>query len=157
LNVITLWQYSHDALLGGLDTSDWERKICPRWTLRDAIINLTTMEYVLIEVLESIIFGTDTPMVDRFVADYERFAEDEIIQRRNLSGAEVLEEYRYAYALSSYLLSHVPSEQWRQPGTVPWYGPDFSLEDFVVLFLFEHKRDYIAHIMKANHEHEPAN
>jgi len=155
MNVTSLWQYGHEALLSGIDNAEWDRQVCPEWTLRDAIINLAAMEYVLVEVLESVIFGGDTPTVDRFVADHERFAEDAILERRHLSGAEVLEEYRYAYALSSYLMTHIPTEKWRERGTVPWYGPDFSLEDFVVLFLFEHKRDFISWIMQSSHEPQP--
>jgi hypothetical protein len=49
------------------------------------------------------------------------------------------------------MMAHMPHEKWRERGTLPWYGLDFSLEDLVVLFLFEHKREAVAQIMQAQH------
>jgi len=152
MNVISLWQYTHQALMGALENPVWAREVCPERTLKDVITNLTAMEYVLCEVLESMLEGSPTPALDRFVADYERFSREEIAERRRLSGEEVLEEYRYIYTQTSLLMAHIPHPRWRERGTLPWYGPDFSLEDFVVLFLFEHKRETVAQIMQASHE-----
>ena len=155
MNIGTLWQHGHDALISGLHEPEWERKVCPEWTLRDAIINLTTMEYLLSEVLESIIHGTETPTLERFLAGHDQFNRMEIAERRSLTGAAVLDEYRYAYSQTRWLIAQVPREKWREVGTVPWYGPEFSLEDFVVLFLFEHKRGYVAQIMQSRHANRP--
>ena len=153
MNVVSLWQYTHQALIGALDHPTWEREVWPQRTLKDAITNLTAMEYVLCEVLESMLDDSPTPTLDRFVVDYDRFNREEIAERRTLSGDEVLEEYRYIYAQTSRLMTLMPGRKWRERGTLPWYGPDFSLEEFVVLFLFEHKREAVAQIMQANHEH----
>lgn len=150
MNVTTLWQYTHQALRGALDGQGWDRQISPKWTLRDAIINLTAMEYVLYEVLDSLMGEGATPTLDRFVADYDCFNREEVAERCNRSGDEILDEYRYAYAQTSMLMSRIPSAKWYERGTLPWYGSDFSLEDFVVFFLFGHKRKIVAQIMASH-------
>lgn len=153
MNVVSLWQYTHQALIGALDNPSWDRELWPQHTLKDMVINLTAMEYVLCELLESLMDDGATPTLDRFVADVDHFMREELAERRKRAGDIILDEYRYIYAQTRMLMALIPSEKWRERGTLPWYGPDFSLEDFVVLFLFEHKREAVAQIMQANHEH----
>ena len=34
------------------------------------------------------------------------------------------------------------AETWRQIGAIPWYGPEYSLDDFVVYNIYGHKREH---------------
>ena len=38
MNVIRLWQYGHEALLGGLENADWQRQISSQMSLKEAIV-----------------------------------------------------------------------------------------------------------------------
>ena len=59
---------------------------------------------------------------------------------------EVLAEYDQAYDQGLRLLPRIPEAQLRQAGTLPWYGMEYSLEDFVVYQYYGHKREHCAQI-----------
>jgi hypothetical protein len=33
-------------------------------------------------------------------------------------------------------------DRWREVGTIPWYGPERSLDDLVVYQMYGHKREH---------------
>jgi hypothetical protein len=36
----------------------------------------------------------------------------------------------------------IPAEPWREAGTIPWYGPEYSLNDLVVYQMYGHRREH---------------
>jgi hypothetical protein len=36
----------------------------------------------------------------------------------------------------------ITAERWREVGTIPWYGPQYSLEDLIVYTMYGHKREH---------------
>jgi hypothetical protein len=44
------------------------------------------------------------------------------------------------------LSAGVPANLLRQPGTLPWYGPEYALDDFLVYSFYGHKREHTAQI-----------
>ena len=38
--------------------------------------------------------------------------------------------------------SYIAPEVWREVGTIPWYGPEYSLDDLVVYQMYGHKREH---------------
>ena len=59
---------------------------------------------------------------------------------------EVLAEYRDANARVAGLLARLPAETLREPGTLPWYGAEYALDDFLVYMYYGHKREHCAQI-----------
>jgi hypothetical protein len=42
-------------------------------------------------------------------------------------------------------MTHAPAiapERWREVGSIPWYGPEYSLDDLVVYQMYGHKREH---------------
>ena len=72
-------------------------------------------------------------------ADRERAAGDHVVgvpdqqhsQRRQQQGG-VVAERRQAKR--------------REPGTLPWYGPEYDLEDFIAYTFYGHKREHMAQV-----------
>ena len=42
--------------------------------------------------------------------------------------------------------ARIPPDTWRQNGTLPWYGAEYSLDDFIVYTFYGHKREHTAQI-----------
>lgn len=40
------------------------------------------------------------------------------------------------------LATLIPPEVWREVGTIPWYGREYSLHDLVVYRQYGHKREH---------------
>ena len=59
---------------------------------------------------------------------------------------EVWAEYTETRAEAMRLLARIPVKERRQNGTLPWYGPEYSLEDFIVYNFYGHKREHSAQI-----------
>ena len=36
----------------------------------------------------------------------------------------------------------IPAETWREAGTIPWYGPEYALDDLVVYQMYGHKQEH---------------
>jgi hypothetical protein len=40
------------------------------------------------------------------------------------------------------LVARIPAERWREVGTIPWYGPQYALDDLAVYTMYGHKREH---------------
>jgi hypothetical protein len=60
--------------------------------------------------------------------------------------ADVLAELNEAHARVMALATRIPAETYRQNGTLPWYGPEYDLDDFIVYTFYGHKREHSAQI-----------
>jgi len=59
---------------------------------------------------------------------------------------EVLDEFNDAHAQVMSLAERIRPEVFRQVGTLPWYGMDYSLDDVLVYMYYGHKREHSAQI-----------
>ena len=59
---------------------------------------------------------------------------------------EVLAEFNDAHAQVMSLATQISPELLRQTGTLPWYGMEYALDDFLVYTFYGHKREHSAHI-----------
>ncbi len=50
----------------------------------------------------------------------------------------------YTHVMS--LLVDIPSETFRQTGTLPWFGREYALDDVLVYMYYGHKREHSAQI-----------
>jgi len=102
---------------------------------------------VLIDLLSSF-FGSEapTPTLDRYKADGQQFNDVEVPARAYLSPAEQLAEFNKAHAQTLDLIARLPEEVLRRPGTLPWYGMEYALDDFIVYSYYGHKREHGAQI-----------
>jgi hypothetical protein len=117
------------------------------WSAKDVIAHLASYELVLVEVLQNILEPRPTPLVDEFKADGQAFNDRQVdVMRRDRTMQEVLDEYLSAYEGVAQLAKEVPTAAWRRMGILPWYGPAYDLEDFIVYTYYGHKREHCGQI-----------
>ena len=150
MNANDVLKYGHLTVLeaiAGLPETAWNTPgVCGHWSVKEIIAHLASFEHILVEVLGSLQGEKQTPTLDTFGADPEGFNDAEVDKRSHLGVAEVLAEYQETYERAAGLLASVPEELRRTNGLLPWYGPDYDLEDFVTYTFYGHKREHCAQI-----------
>jgi hypothetical protein len=148
MNAADVLKYGHLTLLGSIDgLSDdalQTEGVCGWWSTRHIIAHLASYEYVLNDVLNNLLGSTSTPHLDAFANP--QFNDDQVEQRKDKSAGELLAEYEAAYNRGLALIAQLPPVTLSQPGTLPWYGAEYSLDDFIVYTFYGHKREHSAQI-----------
>jgi hypothetical protein len=93
-----------------------------------------------------IVDGGSTPLLDDFIASGPGFNDSQVDKRSDRTWVETLEEYRTAYERVADLARQVQEDLWRHVGTIPWYGPEYSLDDLIAYQYYGHKREHCAQI-----------
>lgn len=122
---------------------------CGVWSVKDIIAHLASYEHVLEDVLTPFVgSGTNAsgPYLARFTEPGGQFNDTEVNMRKEKSMQEVLDEFNDAHANVMTLVVQIPAETLRQTGTLPWYGMDYALDDFLVYTYYGHKREHSAQI-----------
>jgi hypothetical protein len=149
MNAVDILKYGHLTVLRtveDLPPDAWETGgVCGVWTTKDIIAHLASFEHVLVEILTSFLDGGDTPYLKDYTAGPE-FNDAEVKKRKHLTAVQVLAEYNDTQAETMMLAARIPPETWRQNGTLPWYGAEYSLDDFIVYTFYGHKREHTAQI-----------
>jgi hypothetical protein len=151
MNAQDICKYGHLTVLrtiDGLADSDWRiGGVCGVWSVKDIIAHLASYELVLVEILAASQGGNSaTPLLDAFRDPGGQFNDTQVAQRKDKSSAETLAEYQGAHERAMALLAQLPPEQLRQAGTLPWYGLEYALDDFIVYSFYGHKREHSAQI-----------
>lgn len=150
MNTYDVLRYGHQTVeqaVAGLDTSDWQVPgVTGVWSVKDVIAHLASFEQVLVEILESLLSPDSKPTVDRFKQGQQRFNDYEVNRRRGLEVQEVWEEYEQGHLRTLELLAQIPCDRLQEKGSLPWYGLEYDLEDFVVYSFYGHKREHSAQI-----------
>lgn len=149
MNLSDILKYGHQTVLktvAGIPDQEWHRAgVVGVWSVKDVIAHLASFEHMLVEVLSGLLDGGPTPNLDQFRTD-EKFNDVQVALRKARSPAEVLQEYQDTHASTMQLATRIPPEKSRENGTPPWYGPEYSLDDFVVYTVYGHKREHCAQI-----------
>jgi len=119
---------------------------CGVWSVKDIIAHLASYEQVLVDVLAT--FGSlqPTPYLNKFTEPGGQFNDTEVDLRKARTMPEVLEEFNDAHVQVMSLATQISSERFRQTGTMPWYGMEYALDDFLVYTFYGHKREHSAQI-----------
>lgn len=148
MNAADILKYGHQTILKtieGLTPKEWQTVgATSQWTAKDVMAHLASCELVLVGLLRSFLkSSTPTPLLDAFKSqDGDQFNAEQVRDRRERSVKAVVEEYVKAYQQVAQLAPQIPPATWRQPGTLPWYGAEYSLDDFVVYTYYGHKREH---------------
>lgn len=119
---------------------------CGIWSVKDIMAHLASYEHLLVEVLSGFLEGGPTPYLEKWGTLGHKFNDDEVALRQEKSMAEVLAEYNDTHAQAMALAPRIPAETYRQNGTLPWYGAEYDLDDFIVYTFYGHKREHSAQI-----------
>ena len=155
MNPHDVLKYGHLTLqsgLEGLPHDTWEAEgVCGWWSVRLIVAHLASYEQVLVEVLQSFVTAggveRDQPVLKQLIAfGGQAFNDFQVDIRKDKPPAEMLAEYEQWHAESLALIGGVPADELRRPGTLPWYGDEYALDDFIVYQYYGHKREHTAQI-----------
>ena len=150
MNALDVMKYGHGTVLGAVEAvpeTRWvDAGVCGVWSARDILAHLASYELVLGDILLTLTGERSTPYLDEFLAQGNDFNDSEVLKRQDQTGAEALSEYTAAYERVAEVGSSIPEHTWRQIGTIPWYGPDYSLDDLIAYQYYGHKREHCAQI-----------
>lgn len=150
MNATDILKYGHQTVLEslyGMSDDEWYLPgACGYWSVKEILAHLASYEQLLVDVLKSLTGDTDTPTLNRYLADFDAFNDNEVNRRSEYTSAEVWVEYETAHQRSLALLAQIPYEGRRLNGTLPWYGEEYDLEDFIVYASYGHKREHAAQI-----------
>lgn len=150
MNAQDVMKYGHLTVLRAVDdlTDDnWnEPGVCGVWSTRQIIAHLASYELVLADVLLGIADGGLTPFLDELIATGSDFNDAQVDKRIGQTCTETFDEYRAAYERVAETARRIPAQTWRQAGTIPWYGSEYSIDDLVAYQYYGHKREHCAQI-----------
>jgi len=134
--------------LGGVPKSEWETAgVCGFWSVKQIVAHLTSFEHLVAEVLSGFSEGGPTPHLEMMGKEGpERFNDLQVELRQDKTADEQLAEYKEAHSRVMSLIVQIPEETRRQNGTLPWYGEEYDLDDFLVYINYGHKREHCAQI-----------
>lgn len=150
MNAVAILKYGQQTVLQTLEefpeAAVEKPGACGVWSVKDIIAHLASYEEVLVDVLAT--FGSlqPTPSLNKFTESGGQFNDTEVDVRKARTMQEVLAEFNDAHAQVMSLATHISSERFRQTGTMPWYGMEYALDDFLVYTFYGHKREHSAQI-----------
>jgi len=151
VNVNALLKYGHAFILEaveGIPEQEWETPdVCGIWSCKEIIAHLASFEHVLVEVLGEILGQSgEMPLTKLVISDGEAFNDQEVGRRSDLSWSEALAEYNEVHAQTLQMIGGISETAIQRPGTVPGYGDEYALDDFIVYSFYGHKREHGAQI-----------
>jgi uncharacterized protein (TIGR03083 family) len=151
MNAPDVLKYGQLTLLSGLEglpDADWETPgVCGVWSVKQIVAHLASYEAAIADVLLGFVdSAAPTPTLDRMRADPVCFNDDEVAARTSRSPADTLAELKREHERAMELACRIPPETYREPGTLPWYGLEYSLDDLLVYMAYGHKREHVAQV-----------
>lgn len=148
MNIADIIKYGHQTVLAAVDgypDEAWEQTgAVGVWSPKNIMAHLTSFELMHGDVLRTFDSNGETPYLDAFRAG--GYNDAQVAKRRSMSPAEVIAEYVAAQKEVASLVANIAPERCREPGTLPWYGAEYSLDDFVVYTCYGHKREHCAQL-----------
>jgi len=151
MHAVDVLRYGHLWVLRHVDAlpeEEWNTPgVCGVWSCREIIAHLTSFEHLLAEVLNGFLDGGPTPYLDQQNDEGgERFNDVQVGQRARQTPEETMAEYTAAAEKVLALAARIPVETYRQTGSLPWYGMEYDLDDFISYGYYGHKREHMAQI-----------
>jgi hypothetical protein len=143
VNAIDVLMYGQRTILATVEryqADDWDRIALGVWTSKDLLGHLGAFEVRFAEVLATFV---EAPVLsDLMTADPRTFNDDQAAIRKDWPIEEVKEEFLDAHERVMRHAQGITPKRWREVGTIPWYGAEYSLDDLVVYQMYGHKREH---------------
>jgi hypothetical protein len=152
MNSADVLKYGHRHFLrtlDGLPAAHWQTSgVCGVWSVKDVTGHLAAYEHLLYEILAPFAgMKTDTPYLNQIgEIGIAAFNDVQADARKTWPVERVQTEYVEAYERIPGLVAKMSRETWQHMGTLPWYGPEYSLDDYIVYSFYGHKREHSAQI-----------
>jgi hypothetical protein len=149
VNPIDVMRYGHRQVMHAVsqfDGDDWTAIALGVWTTKDLVGHLGAFEVRFGEVLATFV-GLE-PTTNLRSASPATFNDDQAAIRADWSVDQVLDEFRVAHDDVMKLAAQIPASTWSEVGTIPWYGPEYALDDLLVYQMYGHKREHEPQLSK---------
>jgi hypothetical protein len=142
-----LLEYAHGFVIknttGLVETGRVEELACGVWSVRDVIGHLCSFKYLVEDVVSTFVGATDPPYLQQWLKGGPgNFGEAQVAARKDISFEQNLAEYKAAHQRMLTLLVRVPEQEIHRPGTLPWYGAQYALDDFILYTDFGHQIEH---------------
>jgi hypothetical protein len=150
MNAQDILKYGQLTLLKALDgipLTHWdETGVCGVWSTKDVVAHLASYEMVLVEILTQLAGqNMPTPMLEAYKQG-KGFNDSQVEHRRGMDAQAVLAELNDAHEAVRRIAATMPANRFAATGTLPWYGAEYSLDDFIVYSYYGHKREHSAQL-----------
>jgi hypothetical protein len=140
LDVLMYGQRTVRSTIDRYTPTDWDRIALGVWTAKDLLGHLGAFEVRFADVLATFV---DAPREsDLMDADPRTFNDDQAAVRKDWPLDRVMAEFLDAHERVMRHAKAIAPEVWREVGTIPWYGREYSLDDLVVYQMYGHKREH---------------
>jgi hypothetical protein len=150
MHAVDVMKYGNLTLLSaidGLTTAECAvGGVCGWWSVKDILAHLASHELVLGDVLTGLLDAGPTPTLDQYLQDWKAFNDVQVDLRKDMTYAQVLDEYKYAHERVMALAARVSEDLLRRSGILAWYGAEYDLEDYIAYGYYGHKREHSAQI-----------
>ena len=140
LDVLMYGQRTVRATIDRYGPDDWERIALGVWTAKDLLGHLGAFEVRFADQLAG--FAGAQAESDLMSADPRTFNDEQAAVRNGWPLEQVLAEFLDAHERAMRNARAIAPELWREVGTIPWYGAQYSLDDLVVYPQYGHKREH---------------
>lgn len=147
LDVMKYGDLTVQRVIDGLPDKEWETAgVCGVLSVKEIIAHLAAYENVLVDVLTTFVSKQPTPNLTKMLEQPDMFNENEVEIRKGRAPREILDEYHRAHERAMELATRISPERYRQTGTLPWYGEQYSLDDLIAYQYYGHKQEHCAQI-----------
>jgi hypothetical protein len=152
MNPSDVLKYGHLTVMKTIEDVpevEWEKPgVCGVWSVKDIIGHLAFYEHMLAEVLAPFAgMNTHMPLLSQYGQIGEAINDIQAESRKGKSVAKVREEYTSVCMHNlEQIVPKIPADVWLKNGTLPWYGMEYSLDDYIVYAFYGHKREHSAQI-----------
>ena len=143
MNAVDMLMYGQRTVRATIDrytADDWDRIALGVWTAKDLLGHLAAFEVRYADVLATFV---GAPLEsDLMSADPRTFNDDQAAIRGPWPIDDVMAEF---LAANERVMRHarvITPDVWREVGTIPWYGAEYSLDDLTVYQMYGHKREH---------------
>jgi hypothetical protein len=155
MNAIDVLMYGQRTVVRTMERygpDDWSKIALGVWTSKDLLGHLGAFEVRFADVLATFV---DAPVVSGLLdADPRTFNDDQAAVRAAWTIEQVTDEFLTAHERVMTHARAIPAERWREVGTIPWYGPEYSLDDLAIYQMYGHKREHDPQLSAVLEAHE---
>jgi DinB family protein len=140
LDVLMYGQRTIRSTIDRYGADDWDRIALGVWTAKDLLGHLGAFEVRFADQLAP--FAGEPVQSDLPSADPRTFNDAQAAVRKDWPVEKVMTEFLEAHERVMRHAGAISAEVWKEVGTIPWYGPEYSLDDLVVYQQYGHKREH---------------
>jgi hypothetical protein len=143
MNAVDVLMYGQRTVLATIEryrAEDWDKIALGVWTAKDLLGHLGAFEVRFADILATFV---DAPLAsDLLTTNPTTFNDDQAAIRKDWPIEQVTQEFLDAHDRVMAHAKAITPERWREVGTIPWYGAEYSLDDLAIYQMYGHKREH---------------